>query len=168
MYKQQSKSSFFHPERLQQAANARIYRKTQAWLIISCQFVSCPRGLALVWQHCTFVKYFWCQIFISATFQYSGVTFPPLGADPLAPGEELWKPIATSKDNKGQLLIFWTSSEAEKHRMIDYIIFQEEEGCPIVRLHEGLFLNQSVGTVHCCESDQVKLSGKKLLGIYAK
>lgn len=49
---------------------------------------------------------------------------PPLGSDPLALREELWKPLATSKDNSEQLLIFCTSNEAEKLRMIDYIIYE--------------------------------------------
>lgn len=49
---------------------------------------------------------------------------PPLGSDPLASREELWKPLATSKNNSKQLFIFCASNEAEKLRMIDYIIYE--------------------------------------------
>lgn len=79
--------------------------------------------------------------------------FPPLGPDPLAPRGE---PLATSKDNTRQLLIFLASSEAEKLRMIDYIIFQKGQICLVIRFQKGLLLNQSIKTVLHCGSHQVK------------
>lgn len=43
-----------------------------------------------------------------------------------------------SKDNEGPLLIFFTSTGAERHGMIDYIIFQKEELCRVLQLQKGV------------------------------
>lgn len=71
---------------------------------------------------------FWCLVYqvviCQGNIPVQRRHLPPLGIDPLAWREELWKPLATSNDNKRQLLIFWASSEAENLKMIDYIIFE--------------------------------------------
>lgn len=83
---------------------------------------------------------------MSTTFQYSGVTYPLLGSDPVAPREKLWKPLATLRQWEAitHILSIKWSIKAQDDWSRHISIRRGLSGGLSMQLHKGLFLNQRV------------------------
>lgn len=118
--------------------------------------------VVLVWLLSTLLT--WRQVFMSATFQSSSVTLPPLGTDPLSPIKLLWKPLATSQRQWGPIAYILSTKRSRKSWWLITSYFNNEKVvwlCWSSGVGGGvLFVSQSVKTIWSRETIPVKSAGK--------